>query len=137
MQFQKEDYIKYRAAKSKTTLLEVEVLLDNQFWNTAISRMYYACFYIVGALLVKNNIKAQSHSGCIQQFGKYFVVNGIVDKQSARIYFELFEKRQKGDYNDLFDFDMETATGLHLPTIGFVEKIELLLAKDNLAKSGS
>ena len=76
---------------------------------------------MVGALLVKNNIKAQSHSGCIQQFGN----------------FELFEKRQKGDYNDFFDFDMETATNLYLPTTGFVEKIELLLATDNLAKSGS
>ena len=36
MEFQKEDYIKYRAAKSKSTLLEVKVLLENQFWNTAI-----------------------------------------------------------------------------------------------------
>lgn len=137
MEFQKEDYIKYRAAKSKSTLLEVKVLLENQFWNTAISRMYYACFYMVGALLVKNNIKAQSHSGCIQQFGKHFVLNEMIDKQSARVYFELFEKRQKGEYNDFFDFDMETATNLYLPTTGFVEKIELLLATDNLAKSGS
>lgn len=95
MEFQKEDYIKYRAAKSKSTLLEVKLLLENQFWNTAISRMYYACFYMVGALLVKNNIKAQSHSGCIQQFGKHFVLNEMIDKQSARVYFELFEKGKR------------------------------------------
>lgn len=38
MEFQKEDYIKYRAAKSKSTLLEVKVLLENQFWNTAIKQ---------------------------------------------------------------------------------------------------
>ena len=28
MEFRKEDYIKYRAAKSKSTLLEVKVLLE-------------------------------------------------------------------------------------------------------------
>ena len=60
-----------------------------------------------------------------------------MDRQSARIYFDLFEKRQKGNYNDFFDFDMETATNLYLPTLGFVEKIELLLAPDNFAKSDS
>lgn len=133
MEFNKEDYIKYRTNKARQTLLEVKVLLDNQFWNTAISRMYYACFYMVGALLIKNGIKAQSHSGCIQQFGKHFVLTGKTDKQSAKIYFDLFEKRQKGDYNDLFDFDMQTATGLYLPALDFIEKIEILLTADNSA----
>lgn len=35
-------------------IAEIEVLIENKLWNTAINRMYYACFYAVGALLLKN-----------------------------------------------------------------------------------
>jgi uncharacterized protein (UPF0332 family) len=40
----KEDYVAYRFAKALSTISEVEVLIENEFWNTAINRMYYACF---------------------------------------------------------------------------------------------
>jgi uncharacterized protein (UPF0332 family) len=52
-EFQPEDYIRYRIERAYKTLLEVESHLSNGFWNTAINRMYYACFYAVSALLVK------------------------------------------------------------------------------------
>ncbi|OGU92059.1 MAG: hypothetical protein A2475_02920 [Ignavibacteria bacterium RIFOXYC2_FULL_35_21] len=56
-----DDYVNYRLQKAKDTILEVEHYIKNEFWNTAINRMYYAYFYAVGALLVKNGISATSH----------------------------------------------------------------------------
>ena len=52
-EFEPEDYIRYRLERAKETLLEVNSHLSNGFWNTAINRMYYACFYAVSALLPK------------------------------------------------------------------------------------
>ena len=43
--FTPEDYIKYRIDRANETIKEVQVHIDNRFWNTAINRMYYACFY--------------------------------------------------------------------------------------------
>ena len=100
-----EDYSNYRLKRAKATILEVETLIANGFWNTAISRMYYACFYAVGALLVKYDVEASTHAGIRQQFGMLFVKNGKFDKSLAKHYTELFEKRNKGDYNDFFDYD--------------------------------
>ena len=51
-----EDYIAYRIQRAKETILEVEIHIQNEFWNTAVNRMYYACYYAVGALLIKNGI---------------------------------------------------------------------------------
>jgi uncharacterized protein (UPF0332 family) len=62
-----------------------------------------------------------------QQFGQLFVKTGKFDKELAKHYADLFEKRQKGDYNDFFDFDQETATRLLPLSQKFVaEIIELL-----------
>lgn len=49
-EFQPEDYARYRLQRAKETMDEVESHIENKFWNAAVNRMYYACFYAVGAL---------------------------------------------------------------------------------------
>lgn len=126
---QLEDYVKYRLQRAKDTIAEVETLIQNKYWNTAINRLYYACFYAVGALLVKHGIETASHSGCRQKFGQLFVQKGKIDKVLAKHYTELFEKRQKGDYNDFYDFDEETVLRLYNPSKLFIERLEELITE--------
>jgi uncharacterized protein (UPF0332 family) len=121
------DYVKFRINRAHETLAEIKVLVENKYWNTAINRMYYACFYAVGALLVKNGITTSSHSGSRQKFGQLFVQTGFISKDLAKHYAELFEKRHKGDYNDFFDFDEETVLRLIEPTKEFINRIDELL----------
>jgi uncharacterized protein (UPF0332 family) len=125
--YQPEDYIKYRLQRAKATIAEIDTYIENEFWNTAINRMYYACFYAVGALLVKYGIEVSSHSGCRQKFGQFFVLTGKISKDLAKHYTELYEKRQKGDYNDFFDFDKATVLRLYEPSKSFIDKIEELI----------
>jgi uncharacterized protein (UPF0332 family) len=127
--FKSSDYIKYRLQRAKETVSEIEILINNKLWNTAINRMYYACFYAVGALLVKHGVETSSHSGSRQKFGQLFIHTGEINKDLGKHYSELFEKRQKGDYNDFFDFDQETVLRLYQPTVDFVNEIEKLLMK--------
>lgn len=126
------DYIQYRIQKSTDTISEIEIHIQNGFWNTAINRMYYACFYAVSALLLKQGIQTSSHAGVRQQFGQLFAKTEIIDRQLARHYTDLFEKRHKGDYNDFFDYDEETVRRLLPLTKKFIEKIqELILIQDS------
>lgn len=127
--YQPEDYVKYRLQRAKDTMSEVEILIENRYWNTAINRLYYACFYAVGALLVKHGIETGSHSGCRQKFGQLFVQKGKIDKELAKHYTDLFEKRQKGDYNDFFDFDEDTVLRLYNPSKLFIQRIEVLITE--------
>jgi len=114
IEFNREDYVKYRLQRAKETISEIDILIQNRYWNTAVNRMYYACFYAVGALLFKNGIDVSSHSACRQQFGQKFVHSGTISKELGKHFTELFEKRIKGDYNDFFDFDEETVIKLIL-----------------------
>lgn len=122
-----DDYINYRIERAKETIREVQTHIENKFWNTAINRMYYACFYAVSALLVKDQVEVSSHSGVRQKFGEYFVKTGKIDRDLAKHFTELSEKRHKGDYNDFYDYDEETVLRLFPVSHQFIEAIEQIL----------
>ncbi len=119
-----DDFIEYRMKRARETITEVETHIAHQFWNTAINRMYYACFYAIGALLAKHKIEVGSHPGVRQKFGEHFVKTGLFDKRLAKHFTELFDKRNKGDYNDFFDYDEETVLSLYPLSKELIEQIE-------------
>ena len=47
-----------------------------------------------------------------QKFGELFIKTGKINRELGKHYSDLFEKRQKGDYNDFFDYDQETVLRL-------------------------
>ena len=128
-EYKPDDYIKYRIAKAYETIEEVQTHIENRFWNTAINRMYYACFYAIGALLAQHKIEVNSHTGVRQKFGEHFVKNGKFDKGLAKHFTELFDKRYKGDYNDFFDYDEETVLRLYPLSKELIIQVEKLLTK--------
>jgi len=122
----------YRIQKANETLKEAEGIAQLGYWNAVINRLYYACYYITSALLVKNGHFAQTHSGVIKLFGLNFVVNGKVSKEQSRFYSKLFELRQTGDYDDLYDLSEDEVKPLVALARVYIENIELLLNKSDL-----
>ena len=126
---QKEELIKYRIDRAKQTFNEVEIMLQNSLWNTAVNRLYYTCFYAVTSLLIKMDIKAYTHTGIKQMFGLHIILPNIISPDVAKIYNELFDKRHKGDYEDFFYFDEDSVKKLVKPTKELIIQIETLLNK--------
>ena len=52
----KRDIVNYRRQKACDLMHDVDVLIDNELWNSAVNRMYYACFHMVSALLILHGI---------------------------------------------------------------------------------
>ncbi len=123
----RKEIVRYRLSRAHDTLREVNILIENQLWNTAVNRMYYACYYAVIALLVSNEIKAQTHTGVRQMFGLHFVKKGIVDKEFGRYYSKIFDKRQTGDYDDFIDYNKEDVLALFKPATEFISEIDKLI----------
>jgi uncharacterized protein (UPF0332 family) len=123
----KQDYITYRINSAKETLDAARLLAENQHWNSAINRLYYSCFYAISALLYKYDINANSHAGLKHQFTLHFIKPGLVDKELGRVFVELFDWRQKGDYGDFYDFDKEKVMPLFLPVEKIIHTIESLI----------
>lgn len=97
--------VRYRMENAHRTLDEVQSHINNGFYNTAMSRMYYACYYAASAILVANKINTKSHDGVKQMFSLHFIKTGLIPKKFSRFYSNLFLKRITGDYEDLFNHD--------------------------------
>ena len=100
-------YIRYRLEKAQEVYGAAQVLCDANQWNSAVNRLYYACFYSASALLLNRHISAKTHSGVIGQFSEQIVRSGLVSVEDFRVYAKLLNWRSKGDYNDLYDFCKE------------------------------
>ena len=100
-----EELIRYRPSRAEETLVEARLLAENKHGNAAVNRLYYACFYAVLALLILDGRHSSKHSGVRGLFNIHFVKTGEVPKEMARIYNDLFERRQEGDYDDFIVFN--------------------------------
>jgi len=89
--------------------------------------IYYACYYITSALLIKNGYNAQTHSGVIRLFGLHFVTTGIVAKEQSKLYSKLFEMRQTGDYDDLYNLTEDDVKPMIEPAKIYILEIERLV----------
>ena len=121
---ERKEYVKYRIESAHKTFEAAKVLAENGFWNSAVNRLYYSLFYAVNALLVINEIQTKSHSATKSQFSLYFVKTGKIDKKYGKLLSELFDWRQKGDYENIFDYDNESVQPLFKPVIEMIRLIE-------------
>lgn len=62
--------VNYRLVSVRNALGEVLSLSKYQYFNAAISRMYYACYHAASALLINAGIEARTHAGIRQMLGK-------------------------------------------------------------------
>lgn len=91
--------------------------------------MYYAVYYAVNAILVFNEVETKTHSATKSQFSLLFVKTGKFDKKFGRLFSELFDWRQKGDYENIFDYDEESVRPLFEPVAEMIKKIEKEIIK--------
>lgn len=66
----------------------------------------------------------KSHSATKSQFSLHFVKTGRFDKKYGRLLSELFDWRQKGDYENIFDYNSELVEPLFKPAVEMIELIE-------------
>ena len=135
MKLKEEDrnaLVSIRLKKAKETMAEVHGNIQLGYWRTAANRLYYACYFAVSALLVKNGITAHTHAGVITMLGLHFVKKGIISKEQGRFYKELFYLRQDGDYDDWFEIGEDDVIPFLEPAEKFIVEIEGIINKDIL-----
>ena len=122
MNEQKKELINYWITKAKEALDSASDEFKAKKLSFAVNRIYYGCFYIVYALLLKRDLKFKKHSGVRSAFHKYFVKTGLVDLEWGKFYDEIFEARQRADYIELVSFEEEQVNEWLQKAQAFVKK---------------
>ncbi len=98
------------------------------FWNSAVNRLYYACFHSVSALLISmGHTEVKSHAGVKTLFSKCVVREGLMDKQWSYFYSSMFDSRSDADYDDFQDYDRESVEEMLPKTKEFVTLVRGLI----------
>lgn len=121
------DLISYRLQRASETLKEAQYNAKGGFFNTAVNRLYYACYYAATALLIANRYEANSHKGVKVMLGLHFIRTGYLEIEYGNIYQQLFNNRMAGDYEDFIYCDNDLFNELYPKAEAFVTRITNLI----------
>ena len=93
-----EKLIELWLEKAGEALASAELELNEGHTNFAVNRLYYACFYAVTALLLRDGKQFARHSAVKSEFGRTYIKPGRLDVKWNKFYQKLFDDRQEGDY---------------------------------------
>ena len=123
--------IRYRLERAQESLADARLLADAERWNTCVNRLYYSCFYAVSALLARDGRSSPRHTGVRSLFNRHYVRTGIVPRELARLYNDLFERRQEGDYADFVRFQADQVRPWIPQTEVFIAHLTSILSPEN------
>jgi uncharacterized protein (UPF0332 family) len=75
------------------------ILIANEKYISAISRIYYGMFYAVTALSIKYGFETSKHARLLGWFNKEFIHTGLLDVKFSQIVRDAFDRRTKADYD--------------------------------------
>lgn len=119
--------VRYRMERASETMEEARILADNGYYNAAVNRLYYACFYATQALLLKHHIAATTHAGVKSMLGLHFVSKGIISVEHGKTFNTLFEKRHSSDYEAFAYCDKDLIDDLTPLAKAYISRIKELL----------
>jgi len=103
----KKEAIELKLTKAKALMDEVDFQLKNEYYNTAISRLYYSCFHATKALLLTQDLVPKTHSGVSALLHQNFVLTSLFDATHASFFNKLMNERIDDDYSDFMITNLE------------------------------
>ncbi len=121
------EQIKRIINKAKRSIAAGIVLAEGEDYDFASSRIYYAVFYGMEAVLLTQKITSSKHAHVISRFNQYFIKTGAFPKEISKAISRLFRERQVGDYGFYIDLsEAEMGESIKLAQ-GFLDKVETYL----------
>ena len=87
--------------KGRRSLANAKLSHDAGDYDFAVSRAYYAMFYLAEALLLSRGLRFTKHATVIAEFTRSFVQTGELPQELAATLRAGFEERLVGDYQYL------------------------------------
>jgi uncharacterized protein (UPF0332 family) len=99
-------YARLRLERAREELETVHEMIAHNHFRAAVSRSYYAIFYMASAALFTRSIQRSKHSGVESAFSEFLVKPGRIEAEFAAIYQQVRRRRENADYDDSFVDEM-------------------------------
>ncbi len=85
-------------AKAQESIRAARLLATEGMHDFAVSRAYYAMFYLAEALLLGEGLSFSKHSAVIAAFGRHFVKSGRLTAELHDFIRQAQDQRNRADY---------------------------------------
>lgn len=89
-----------KVSDAEEMLKVAEVNYQYEFYNSAVNRLYYACFHIASAALLSIGIEGvHRHEGVRSMFSLHFIKEGRIGIEWKSFYATMVSYRSTADYD--------------------------------------
>lgn len=120
-------YARLRLERAREELETSRENLAHGHARAAVSRAYYAIFYMASAALFSQSVQRARHSGIESAFSQYLVKPGYIEPEFSRIYQQARRQREEADYADIPIVDEAIARQTLADAERFVDRLERFL----------
>lgn len=121
---EKQDLIDYRLEQAEETINDVELLINNKRYRSAINRIYYGMFYALSALAIENNFQTSKHRQLIGWFNKEFIYSGKLERKYGKMINKAYNFRTEGDYDAFVNYDYDITNQLYENMRDFIKRLK-------------
>ena len=121
-------------SKAKRALRTAQLVLDDDDYDAAASRAYYAMFYAAEEdvdLLLSEDHAAHTHKGVLRLLHTHFILTGRLPALYGRNLNRAFQKRQLADYLGGTALSRTEAEEILEDAHAFVAQVHVLLGGDS------
>ncbi len=105
----RSELVRYWWSKAEESLTSAKREFGAESYSIAMDRLYYSVFYGVCAALFERGQSFRKHTGVRSAFHQEFIKTGLLEIRDGKLYDQLFEDRQEGDYVAFVSFEPEYA----------------------------
>ncbi|BBC22345.1 HEPN domain-containing protein [Pseudanabaena sp. ABRG5-3] len=113
---------------SNDDLETAQLLCNCGRYRSAISRAYYAMFYMTQYLLLSQGLDTSTYKGVLKMLSLHFVKTGKIPPSVADLLREAYDARQACDYESDMTEDEEMAKNVIANAQTFISEVRMLLS---------
>jgi len=113
---------------SNDDLETAQLLCDCGRYRSAISRAYYAMFYMTQYLLLSEGLDTSTHKGVLKMLSLHFVKTAKITPSVADLLREAYDARQACDYESDMTEDKSMAKNAITNAQTFISEVKMLLS---------
>ncbi|MCH7812919.1 MAG: HEPN domain-containing protein [Planctomycetes bacterium] len=124
--------IRQLVEKGVRSLASANNLFQDGDYDFAVSRAYYAMFYLAEAVLLLRGLTFSKHSAVISAFGRELVKPGHLPETLHKALREGFTERAVGDYEVKEPYPRERAEGVLAGARDFVTAVRVFVERGSI-----
>lgn len=122
------EMVRLQLERADRFLNQADRMLEEQCYDMAANRYYYACFHAIQGLFIHDGLTSHTHKGLHQVLGLNYVKEGKFDVRLSGFLRTMEQLREKADYNCAYDVTEDEILEMKEPSHEIIETVKQMIA---------